>query len=80
MAVRVRSGGLLRSYLAPDVDAYTREVELDQGPISLRALLQRFGIPEGLVAFGLVDGRMLRLDDLVPDGCTLILQTPAGGG
>jgi len=76
----VRSGGLLKGYLSPDVDAYTREVELGELPVTLRTLLQRFGIPEGLVAFGLVDGRMLRLDEPVPDGATLILQTPAGGG
>ncbi len=79
MAILLRGPGLLRPYLRPDQDPYTRRLELD-GPETLRQVLARLGVPEGLVAFGHLDGRILRLDEPVPEGCTLVLQTPAGGG
>ena len=79
MAILVRSGAPLRAYLKPDLDAYTRRLD-PGGDLSVRELMARLGIPEGLVAFGIVDGRLLELDDRVSDGSTVVLQTPAGGG
>ncbi len=78
--IYLRGGALLRGYLEPDVDEYTRRLDLDEPAPTLERVLEVLGIPEGLVAFGYADGRLLRLGDRLDDGLTLTLQTPAGGG
>lgn len=80
MTILLRVAGLLKAYVKPDLDEYTRRVTLEGEP-TLKELLAQLGIPDGLVAFGYTsDEQVIRMDDRVPDGCTLVLQNPVGGG
>lgn len=79
MIVYLRSGGALRERLRPDVDQYTRRLEVEGTP-SLREILAELGIPDIFVAFAFVGGRLQRLDYRPSDGETVTLQPPVAGG
>ena len=75
----LRSGGKLREWLSPDVDNYTRRLEIDGGP-TLREILATVGIPDGMVAFAFAGGKIRRLDYVPSDGDVITLQPPVSGG
>ncbi|HDP97702.1 MAG TPA: hypothetical protein ENN22_00755 [bacterium] len=79
MTVYLKSGGKLREKLKPDVDQYTRKIEVEEG-LSLREILNQFEIPVELIAFAFVDGRLERLDYFPEDGQVITLQPPVSGG
>jgi len=79
MTIYLKSGGKLREKLKPDIDQYTRKVEVEAG-LSLREILDRFDIPVEQVAFAFVDGQLQRLDYYPEEGQTIILQPPVSGG
>jgi len=79
VVVYLRSGGRLRERLAPDVDHYTRRLEIDGAP-TLRDILARLNIPPALVAFGYSQGALRRLDYRPGDGEVITLQPPVAGG
>ncbi|MBM3307488.1 MAG: MoaD/ThiS family protein [Candidatus Eisenbacteria bacterium] len=79
MVVYLRSGGRLRERLQPDVDQYTRRVEVEGAP-TLREILDTLRIPRALVAFGYSQGTVRRLDYRPADGETITLQPPVAGG
>lgn len=79
MIVYLRSGGKLRERLKPDVDHYTRRVEIDGEP-SVQEILDFLGVPDGLVAFAFSGGKVRRLDYRPSDGETVTLQPPVSGG
>lgn len=77
--VYLRSGGKLRDKLQPDVDHYTRKVEVHDR-LTVREILKELEVPEGLVAFAFVDGHFKKLDHVPADGEIVILQPPVSGG
>ncbi len=79
MTIYLRSGGKLRDQLKPDVDEYTRRVEVD-GDLTLKEILTTLGIPLAFVAFAFTDGMLRRLDYKPSDGETITLQPPVSGG
>jgi molybdopterin converting factor small subunit len=79
LVIFLRSGGKLRDKLKPDVDAYTRRVEIGGGK-SLREILAEIGVPDSLVAFAFTNGRLERLDYRPTDGDVITLQPPVSGG
>jgi len=79
MVIYLRSGGRLRERLRPDVDQYTRRVEVGGSP-TLREILSAMDIPLALVAFGFSDGKVRRLDYRPGDGEVITLQPPVAGG
>jgi sulfur carrier protein ThiS len=79
MVIYLKSGGKLREKLKPDVDQYTRKVEVKDG-FSLREILDRFDIPVEQIAFAFVDGNFKRLDYYPEDGQVITLQPPVSGG
>ena len=79
MIIFLRSGGKLRDWLKPDVDQYTRRVELE-GDQSLRDILNEIGVPDSLVAFAFINGKFERLDYCPADGDVITLQPPVSGG
>ena len=79
MIIFLRSGGKLRDRLKPDVDQYTRRVEVE-GDQSLRDILNEIGVPDSLVAFAFTNGKFERLDYRPVDGDVITLQPPVSGG
>jgi len=79
MTIYLRSGGKLKDHLKPDVDEYTRRVEVDGEP-TLKEILTTLGVPLAFVAFAFTEGRLRRLDYRPSDGETITLQPPVSGG
>jgi hypothetical protein len=79
VVIYLRSGGKLRERLKPDVDEYTRRVEVEGTP-SLNEILAGLGIPDGLVAFAFAEGKFQRLDYRPGEGEIVTLQPPVSGG
>jgi sulfur carrier protein ThiS len=79
VVVYLRTGGRLRERLAPDVDHYTRRVEVEGAP-TLREILADLKIPAALVAFGYSQGTVRRLDYRPGEGEVITLQPPVAGG
>jgi molybdopterin converting factor small subunit len=79
LEVFMRSGGKLRDRLEPDVDYYTRRLVVDGSP-TIREMLTKLGIPDGLVAFAFSNGKLRRLDHVPADGDVITLQPPVSGG
>ena len=77
--IYLKSGGKLREKLKPDIDEYTRKVEVDQG-MSLKEILNTLNIPYQYIAFAFVDDRFKRLDYFPEDGQVITLQPPVSGG
>jgi len=77
--VYLKSGGALRERLRPDVDHYTRRLEVDGTP-SLKEILDGLEIPLVFVAFAFVNGKFEHLDYRPADGETVTLQPPVAGG
>ena len=79
MTVFLRAGGMLKDYLRPDVDAYTRRVEAAEGQ-TVRQIVQSIGMPPGHVAMAFVEGRLVTLDYTPTDGEVITLRPPVQGG
>ena len=79
MIIYLKSGGKLREKLKPDVDEYTRKVEIENNK-SLREILKELEIPTELVAFAFLDGALKRLDYRPLEGQVITLQPPVSGG
>jgi len=79
MVIYLKSGGKLREKLKPDVDQYTRRIEIPEG-MSLLEILAQFDIPKEHIAFAFVEGRFKRLDYRPVNGQTITLQPPVSGG
>jgi hypothetical protein len=79
MIIYLRSGGKLRDRLQPDVDQYTRRIEVEGTP-TLREILTAMDIPHALVAFGFSQGTVRRLDYRPGEGEVVTLQPPVAGG
>ena len=79
MIIYLKSGGKLREKLKPNIDDYTKKVEVEQG-LSLKEILNKLEIPSQYIAFAFVDGRFKRLDYFPEDGQVITLQPPVSGG
>ena len=79
MVIFLKAGGDLGRKLQPDVDAYTRRVEVEEGK-TLREILQGIGVDPRFVAFA-VKGERVEQMSLVPgNGDTITLLPPVSGG
>jgi sulfur carrier protein ThiS len=79
MVIFLKAGGELRAKLKPDVDQYTRRVEIEEG-MSLAEILTAIGINPSFVAFAFKDGTLKRLDHLPSDGDIITILPPVSGG
>ncbi len=79
MVIFLKAGGELRTKLNPDVDFYTRRVEIKEGQ-SLRDILLGIGINPAFVAFAYRDDKVTRLDYIPAEGEVITLQPPVSGG
>jgi len=79
MTVFLRAGGQLRAMIKPDVDHYTRKVEID-GERTIGEILEHISLNPAFVALMYVDGVMKDLSYKPADGQTITLQPPVSGG
>ncbi len=79
MTVFLTAGGQLRAMIKPDVDHYTRKVEIE-GEKTIGEILEHISLNPALVALMYVDGVMKNLSYKPADGQTITLQPPVSGG
>ena len=79
MVIYLKSGGKLKEKLKPNIDDYTRKVEIEKG-LSLKEILKKLDIPYQYIAFAYVGGRFKRLDYYPEEGQVITLQPPVSGG
>lgn len=79
MIVFLKAGGQLRAMLKPDVDHYTRKVEID-GEKTIAEILKVIALDPSYVALIHVNGKMKDLSYKPSDGQTITLQPPVSGG
>ena len=79
MTIFLRAAGQLRAMLKPDVDHYTRKVEID-GDKTIAEILKDISVDPAYVALIHVDGKMKDLSFRPSNGQTITLQPPVSGG
>jgi molybdopterin converting factor small subunit len=79
MIIFLRAGGQLRAMLRPDIDHYTRKVEID-GEKTIGEILKDISLDHAYVALIYVDGKVKDLAFKPADGQTITLQPPVSGG
>jgi hypothetical protein len=79
MTIFLRAGGQLRAMIKPDVDHYTRKVEID-GEKTIGEILNDISLDPAFVALVHVDGKMTDLSFKPSDGQIITLQPPVSGG
>jgi hypothetical protein len=79
MVIYFKAGGQLRTMLKPDVDHYTRRIEVE-GEKTIREILQDLSLDPAYIALIYVDGKMADLSFKPSHGQTITLQPPVSGG
>ena len=79
MTIFLKAGGQLRAMLKPDVDHYTRRVEIKEGE-TLGEILKDISLDPSFVALIHVDGKLKDLSFRPSEGQTITLQPPVSGG
>jgi hypothetical protein len=79
MTIFLKAGGQLRAMLKPDVDHYTRKIEVD-GEKTIAEILKDISVDSAYVALIHVDGRVRDLSFKPSNGQTITLQPPVSGG
>ena len=79
MTIFLRAGGQLRALLQPDIDHYTRKVEVS-GKKTVEEILKDISLDPAFVALVHVDGKMKDLSYKPSNGQTVTLQPPVSGG
>ena len=79
MLIYLRAGGQLRDLLRPDVDSYTKQIEVPEG-LTIREIVNTIGIQPELIAFAHTKGTIKKLDYIPSEGEVISLQPPVSGG
>jgi sulfur carrier protein ThiS len=79
MLIYLRAGGQLRDLLRPNIDDYTRQIEVPEG-LTIREIVNTIGIKPELIAFAHTKGNVMKLDYVPRDGEVITLQPPVSGG
>jgi molybdopterin converting factor small subunit len=79
MTIFLRAGGQLRAMLRPDIDHYTRKVEIESEK-TVGEILKDISLDSRFVALVHVDGRVKDLSFKPSNGQTITLQPPVSGG
>ena len=79
MTIFLKAGGQLRAMLKPDIDHYTRKVEVD-GEKTIAEILKDISVDSAYVALIHVDGKLKDLSFKPSNGQTITLQPPVSGG
>ena len=79
MLIYLRAGGYLRDLLRPDIDCYSKKIEVSEG-LAVREIIDAIGIQSELIAFVSTHGNIKRLDYVPRDGEEITLHPPVSGG
>ena len=79
MTIYFKAGGLLKSYLNPDVDEYTRKIEIAEGQ-SVAETLTQIHIKPSMVSMALLDGKIIPMSYKPKEGDIITLRPPVQGG
>jgi sulfur carrier protein ThiS len=79
MLIYLKAGGQLRDLLRPDMDCYTKQIEVPEG-LTIREIVNTLGIKPQLIAFVSTNGNIKRLDYIPGDGEEITLHPPVSGG
>lgn len=79
MVIFLKAGGQLRQLLKPDIDHYTRRLEVESDK-TIGDILKIVSINPAFIAFMYVDGKARDLAFKPSDGQTITLQPPVSGG
>jgi hypothetical protein len=79
MQIFLKSGGQLRAMLKPDIDYYTRKVEIESQK-TIGEILTEISVNPAYVAFIYVDGKVKDFSYIPSDGQIITLQPPVSGG
>ena len=79
MLISLRAGGQLRDLLKPNIDDYTKQIEVPEG-LTIREIVNIIGIQPDLIAFAHTEGNVKTLDYIPSDGEVITLQPPVSGG
>lgn len=79
MIIYLKAGGILKPYLKPDVDEYTRKADISAGD-QLHEILKKLNIPPSLVAMAMVNGKMVPLTYSPAENEIITLRPPVQGG
>jgi molybdopterin converting factor small subunit len=79
MTIFLKAGGQLRAMLKPDIDHYTRKVEIEEGK-TVGEILRDIALDPSYVALVHVDGKLKDLSFKPSNGQTITLQPPVSGG
>ena len=79
MIIFLKAGGQLRQMIKPDVDHYTRKMEIESG-MTIRDILKMVPLNPAYIAIIHVEGKIKDLEYVPSDGQTITLQPPVSGG
>jgi len=79
MTIYFKGGGLLKEYLKPDVDAYTRKVETTQGK-TIREIMEQINLKPSLVSMAILSGKVIPMSYMPSEGDIITLRPPVQGG
>ena len=79
MTIYIKAGGLLKPYLKPDVDEFTRKIEITEGQSVLETLAQ-IQIKPSLVSMALLEGKIIPMSYKPREGDVITLRPPVQGG
>ncbi|MDZ4164778.1 MAG: MoaD/ThiS family protein [Smithellaceae bacterium] len=79
MIVFFQAGGLLKDYLKPDLDEYTRKIEVEPG-LTVREIMERINIRPAAVSMVLIAGKRIPWSYVPKEGETIVLLPPVQGG
>lgn len=77
--IYLKAGGELRERLDPDVDYYTRSVQIKEGK-TIKEILTELNINPAFVAFVYTKGKVQHLDYIPNNEEYITLQPPVSGG
>jgi sulfur carrier protein ThiS len=79
MIVYLRAGGYLKDHIRPDVDEYTRKVEVKPGT-SLAEIMALIDLDPRRVALFMTGGRIISLTYVPAENEVILLRPPVQGG
>ena len=79
MLIYLRAGGQLRDLLRPDIDSYTKQIEVPEG-LTIREIVNTIGIQPELIAFAHTKGTIKKLDYIPSEGEVILFNLLSRGG